>query len=68
MKAYQKSLFAVGLFLAVFFGVYFLLSLMGVVFGNSYAESAGSPAWFFIYAMFGVPLAGVIANEAHEEL
>jgi hypothetical protein len=68
MKNYQKSLISVLLFLVIFFGIYFLLSLMGVVFGNTYKESAGCVGWFFIYSMFGTPLAGVISHEAYEEL
>jgi hypothetical protein len=68
MKNYQKSLISVLLFFAILFGTYFLLSLMGMMFGNTYQESAGCIGWFFIYCMVGIPFAGVISQEAYEEL
>jgi hypothetical protein len=63
MKTYQKSLAAIGLFFAVFFGLYLLLSLAGMMFGNSYTQSIGCIPWFLIYTLFGVVIAGMITDE-----
>jgi hypothetical protein len=68
MKNYQKLIVSGILFLTIFFGGYFLLSLMGIVFGSTYKESAGCVGWFFVYSMFGIFISGFVANEAYEEL
>ena len=67
MKSYQKSLAAIGLFFAVFFMLYFLLSGVGVMFGNTYAECVGSIGWFVLYSLFGAVIAGMISQEFYEE-
>jgi len=67
MKSYQKSLAAIALFLAIFFGMYFLLSAVGVMFGNTYSQAIGCIPWFLIYTLFGTVVAGMIAQEFCEE-
>ena len=67
MKTYQKSLAAIGLFFAVFFGLYLLLSTAGMMFGNSYTQSIGCIPWFLTYTLFGVVVAAMITDEFIDE-
>jgi hypothetical protein len=68
MKNSVKTLIASATFLTTFFVLYFTLSLVGIMFGETYTEVIGNPAWFFIYAMFGIPVSGCFAAEVHSDL
>jgi hypothetical protein len=67
MKSYQKSLSSIALFFAVFFGLYFLLSAVGMMFNNTYSQCIGCIGWFVMYTPFGAVLSGMISQEFYEE-
>ena len=39
-------------YLITFFAMYFILSMLGMVFGHSYKESIESFNWFVMYSIF----------------
>jgi hypothetical protein len=68
MKSYKKLLLSTALFFSIFFVMYFMLSLVGVLFGATYKECVGEPGWFFIYSMFAIPFSGFVSQQFYEEL
>jgi hypothetical protein len=67
MKGYQKTIATIALFFVVFFVLYFLLSAVGLMFKNTYAECIGSIGWFVMYTLFGTVISGMISQEFYEE-
>lgn len=56
-------------YLITFFGMYFILSAFGMVFGNQYNECLNSSHWFFMYTIFiGWWLAMIPASDVYQSI
>ena len=48
----MKSLIAIALSTGVFMTMFLTLSLIGVMWGNTYREVLANHTWFFLYSLF----------------
>ena len=48
----MKNTVSMVVYLITFFAMFFILSMLGMVFGFTYKESLESEQWFIIYFMF----------------
>lgn len=65
----MKTLAIIGTFLIVHFGLFFILSLVGVMWGESYSDIIGHPGWFFTYTLFiGVWASVLVCKEIYDDL
>jgi hypothetical protein len=67
MKNSTKVILSILIFIATFFGFYLLLSMAGMMFGNTYSQCIGTIGWFMVYFVIGIPIAIVVTNEFYEE-
>ena len=48
----MKNTMSMVVYLITFFAMYFILSMLGMVFGFTYKESLESEQWFVMYSLF----------------
>ncbi len=48
----MKTLLVILFFLGVFMGMFFVLSAIGLLWCNTYAEIVKNPNWFMMYSLF----------------
>ena len=65
----MKTLIAILSFIFIFMGLFFLLSLIGIIWTNSYRSVLAEQGWFVFYTLFiGWWSAGLCSHEIYEKL
>lgn len=65
----MKTLIIIGFFLLVFFTTFFVLSLVGLLWCQTYTEIIRNPTWFMMYTLFIGTWVGLIStHEVYEDM
>ncbi len=65
----MKLLAIIGFFLLVHFSLFFVLSLVGLLWCDTYTEIIRNPQWFFVYTLFiGVWVSIFATQEVYEDM
>ena len=65
----MKALIIIGFFLLVFFGTFFILSLAGLLWVDTYSEIIRDRTWFMIYTLFIGTWVGLVStHEVYEDM
>ena len=63
----MKNTASMVVYMITFFGMYFVISMLGMVFGYTYKQSLESVEWFTMYAFFiGWWIAMIPARDTYE--
>ena len=63
----MKNTASMVVFMITFFGMYFIISMLGMVFGYTYKQSLESITWFSMYSFFlGWWIASIPARDTYE--